>query len=490
MLRLHPFFRFAALAAASACLQAASSYQLVDLGPGSATAINSSGRIVGNSPTGAWVHDGTNRTPLVLSMRPIGGSSEMTITQQLTSAFAISDNGHIAGSYSFVAAPGTDTATGVVYPGSGVATLLSVGKYAYGVNSSGTAVGLAFTYDGTSETLLPGVTPILYGINDAGVAVGSVSVATGPVPARFSGGEWTPLNLSGLPQVNLIPWTGEARAINGNGASVGSVYLARQRPLDPRYAFINANGVSTLVEGLGGLQSIALGLNDSGVVVGTSEDSSRAWHAFVNEAGVTSDLNGKLSSGGEGWLLTEARGVNTSGLIVGTGVKAGQNRAFLLLPTGTTLPPSITQQPVDTSVFVGETFSLSVLGSGAGSLSYQWQRAGTNLPDAHATTFTRANSALDDAGEYRVIVYNGAGSITSAVARVEIKVRPELSLLRFAGVSIRGIVGKSYRIEASDAPSGEWIGVKTLTLATSPTVWIDEDSANRANRIYRVVEVP
>ena len=65
----------------------------------------------------------------------------------------------------------------------------------------------------------------------------------------------------------LRRWTGEARALNGNGARVGSVYLAHQRPLDPRYAFINADGVSTLVEGLGGLQSIALGLNDSGTML-------------------------------------------------------------------------------------------------------------------------------------------------------------------------------------------------------------------------------
>lgn len=488
---IHPPIRLAALIGLSVALHPASSYQLVDLGPGTANAVNSSGRIVGNGPTGGWTHDGTNRTALVATMRYLGDPTGPVFNLPVSEANGISDNGTIVGSQVFGAGgPGQQFRNALIYPGTGAATLLNTGQIAYGVNDSGVVVGLGFRFDGTAESALPGGAPILYGVNNAGVAVGTVAGATTQVPARFVSGVWEVLNLEGLPQVGLFPWTGEARAINSDGVIVGSVYLARQRPLDPRFAFILANGVSANLGSLGGLQSIALALNDSGVVVGTSEDPARAWHAFVHEGGTIADLNTKLSGGGEGWVLTTANGINASGSIVGTGLKNGETRAYLLVPSGSDLPPIISRQPTDAAVFVGEPFSLSVLGSGEGPLTYQWQREGTNIAIAVASTYAVTNALLDEAGAYRVVVSNGAGSVTSSVARVEIKVRPELSLLNYAGISVRGVVGKTYRIEAADAPAGEWQSVKTLTLKTSPTLWFDEESPSRNRRVYRVVEVP
>lgn len=489
MSSLRSIVRLACIPFLCGVLPAASSYVLVDLGPGGATSINGSGRIVGNSAAGAWTHDGTNRTPLVLTMRPLGGPPEVQFTLTVSQANAISDSGQIVGSQSF-GAPGQETLNALSHPGSGVATLLAQGRVAYGVNASGTVVGLPFIFDGTTETALPGSAPILFAVNAGGIAVGTLNTGITTVPARFAGGEWSVLDLTGLPQVGLFPWTGEARGINASGAIVGSVYLARQRPLDPRYAFLHANGVSTMLEGLGGLQTMANAINDSGIVVGTGEDPTRAWHAFVHEGGVAMDLNGKLSGGGEGWVLTSATSINASGAIVGTGVKDGEARAFLLVPSGADLPPTVLRQPTDVSVFAGEPFELVALGSGSGTLSYQWQRSGTNLPSAQAASHAVARSILDDAGEYRVVISNGAGSVTSAVARVDIKVRPELSLEQYAGVSVRGLVGKSYRIEGADAPGADWVVLKHLTLEVSPTLWIDETSPARTRRVYRVVEGP
>ncbi len=44
--------------------EAAPTYSLTDLGPGSARGINSAGKVVGQGPTLAWYHNGVSRTDL------------------------------------------------------------------------------------------------------------------------------------------------------------------------------------------------------------------------------------------------------------------------------------------------------------------------------------------------------------------------------------------------------------------------------------------
>ena len=79
---------------------------------------------------------------------------------------------------------------------------------------------------------------------------------------------------------------------------------------------------------LGGSFSNAVGINDSGQVVGDSATASNYTHAFVYKNGVMTDL-GTLAPGSD-----EALGINASGQVVGeTSVKSsltiGANHAFL-----------------------------------------------------------------------------------------------------------------------------------------------------------------
>lgn len=85
--------------------------------------------------------------------------------------------------------------------------------------------------------------------------------------------------------------------------------------------------------------SIGWALNDNDHVVGHAAVIPKSCnrgcayeiHAFSWQAGVTTDLNDLLPIGSP-WLLTHAFGVNINGLIVGSGVRNGENRAFLLKP--------------------------------------------------------------------------------------------------------------------------------------------------------------
>jgi Immunoglobulin I-set domain/Immunoglobulin domain/Protein of unknown function (DUF642) len=79
-------------------------------------------------------------------------------------------------------------------------------------------------------------------------------------------------------------------------------------------------------------------------------------------------------------------------------------------------PPIIVNQPSSESAFVGGTANLSVLSAGEVPLSYQWQLAGTNLPNATNATLVLANLATNNAGIYDVVISNSLGSATSSNA--------------------------------------------------------------------------
>ncbi len=76
--------------------------------------------------------------------------------------------------------------------------------------------------------------------------------------------------------------------------------------------------------------------------------------------------------------------------------------------------PTITTHPANQAVTEGQPASFSVVASGTAPLSYQWQRNGTNISGANASTYNIAATALTDNGaRFRVIVSNANGSVTS-----------------------------------------------------------------------------
>lgn len=76
--------------------------------------------------------------------------------------------------------------------------------------------------------------------------------------------------------------------------------------------------------------------------------------------------------------------------------------------------PSITAQPVGTTVTVGRPAGFVALADGTGPLSYQWQRDGVNITGASTNTYSLATTALTDSGaSFRVLVSNSVGTVTS-----------------------------------------------------------------------------
>jgi DNA-binding beta-propeller fold protein YncE len=88
---------------------------------------------------------------------------------------------------------------------------------------------------------------------------------------------------------------------------------------------------------------------------------------------------------------------------------------------GHVAPLSISTQPQDASVAVGQTATFSVAANGAGLLAYQWQRNGANVAGATAASYkTPALSLTDSGSQFAVTVSNPSGHLISAAATLTV----------------------------------------------------------------------
>jgi hypothetical protein len=73
----------------------------------------------------------------------------------------------------------------------------------------------------------------------------------------------------------------------------------------------------------------------------------------------------------------------------------------------------ITTQPVAQNICAGANASFTVAGTGAGTLTYQWKKNGTDINGATSATYTITGAVSADAGDYSVVVSGTCGPVTS-----------------------------------------------------------------------------
>ncbi len=86
----------------------------------------------------------------------------------------------------------------------------------------------------------------------------------------------------------------------------------------------------------------------------------------------------------------------------------------------TVTAPTITTQPASRTVTAGANVTFTVAASGTAPLSYQWQKDSVNLAGATSATLTLSSVTSANAGSYRAVVSNSAGSATSAAATLTV----------------------------------------------------------------------
>jgi len=100
---------------------------------------------------------------------------------------------------------------------------------------------------------------------------------------------------------------------------------------------------------------------------------------------------------------------------------------------GNPVAPTITTQPANQAVVVGQTAMFSVTATGTAPLSYQWIDAatGANITGATSSSYTTPATTLGDNGStFRVDVINAAGSTLSQAATLTVTSAPPPSNIR------------------------------------------------------------
>lgn len=219
---------------------------------------------------------------------------------------------------------------------------------------------------------------------------------------------------------------------------------------------------------------------------------------------------------------------SSSGLISGTPSAAGQSvvalgaanaagaaSANLILNVQASGLPSITTHPQPRGEFAGGTVSFSVAASGTG-LIYQWRRNGSAIAGGTLATHTIMGVQSVHAGNYDVVVSNGAGGVTSGFAALTVNNPPAIrtqpvsvaaktgGLVSFSvsatgtalayqwfknGVAISGATASAYSIPAAAlSDAGVYKAVVSSVVVDGATV--KTKSVDSSGATLSVVQVP
>jgi len=333
-----------------------------------------------------------------------------------------------------------------------------------------------------------------------GTLINGATFAPGMVGQAFSlNGTSAFVEISNSPSLNLtgslsVAFWAKPSSISGLSAIVD---MAQEGTLNENYCVANANGTLDLQYYNGGWQQVsAPGFFGAGVWV-HGVVTYEAGNVFIYRNGTQF-----AQAAGRPPLLTNSSNVlkigryqvGTTGYFQGLiDEVAIYNRA--LTPTEVAsnyaagsagmCKPQILDPPSDQIVTCGSNVTFSVVATNT-SL-YQWQFNGTNIAGATNAWLTLTNAHSQDAGIYTVVVGNPSGFHLTASAWLAFSF---LDLHMYAGVSIKGRVGGTYRIEYTEslATPVQWIALTNIvSLPVTPYVFIDFDSVGQPQRFYRVV---
>jgi glucose/arabinose dehydrogenase len=164
----------------------------------------------------------------------------------------------------------------------------------------------------------------------------------------------------------------------------------------------------------------------------------------INGTNVSPDLGFPNSGGWEVWKtistsLNLAAGTNkVRATSIGAGVPNIDHLKVTTTPA-TPTPPSITQQPANQSVLVGQNATFTVGATGTAPLTYQWQRDGADIGGATSSSFTLMSAQLTDSGAaFRCVVSNAQGSATSNAATLTVSSVPVTQTLEAETATFTG----------------------------------------------------
>jgi hypothetical protein len=108
-------------------------------------------------------------------------------------------------------------------------------------------------------------------------------------------------------------------------------------------------------------------------------------------------------------------------VVVSNTVGSQTSTTATLTVNATSMGPTITAQPANQMVTVGQTATFSVTATGTAPLMYQWQKNGGNISGATGASYTTPVTVAGDSGaKFDVVVSNTVGSQTSTMATLTV----------------------------------------------------------------------
>jgi len=148
---------------------------------------------------------------------------------------------------------------------------------------------------------------------------------------------------------------------------------------------------------------------------------------------------------------------------------------------------SLPIQPNPRTIVAGTRAVFAVGAAGSGTLSYQWQREGVDIPNATAAAYVIPNAQAGDAGNYRVIVTNSFSAATSSVAVLSVSnaltlAETNLIVIRVGdGAQGLGLTGNSMALDQFDV-NGTYVNTISIPdSGPSALVALGQENLNAVN---------
>ena len=133
------------------------------------------------------------------------------------------------------------------------------------------------------------------------------------------------------------------------------------------------------------------------------------------------NISGATSSSYTTPATTTANSGSTFAVVVTNSAGSLTSRAATLTVNAAVVAPTITTQPANQNVTVGQTATFTVAATGTGPMSYQWQKSGVSIGGATSSSYTTpATTAANSGSTYAVLVSNSAGGATSNAATLTV----------------------------------------------------------------------
>jgi endonuclease/exonuclease/phosphatase family metal-dependent hydrolase len=152
------------------------------------------------------------------------------------------------------------------------------------------------------------------------------------------------------------------------------------------------------------------------------------------------------------------------------------------------LPPTITEQPSDLRVDQSAPATFSVAASGGDPLAYRWQKYGLYIAGMTNRQLHFDNVQPADLGQYRAIVANAMGVVTSETVMLNLVVpAPEISIISPTELAWIGLSNLNYSVQGcTNLTLGVWTNI-TTTQSPSGSLIYSHPAITNDKQFIRII---